>query len=375
MRQNRFFHLATAVMLAICISGCEKETPKEPVTPPDPDPTPVPEIVEIERITLSEQSLRLAVGENAALTVAVEPAEAKDSAVTWLSTAADVASVNDRGEISAVSKGEALIIAECGNKKDTCAVTVYEPAKIGDWYYSDGTWSSEMEDGKEIIGIVFYTGDPTSQDPALKADFPGCTNGLAVSLSADEGRSSWQAEYQSYWDLEEGFVGRWAEANVPDYASISSGIEPEDNLNRILGYNNTKVLEAFNAAAENAAWPANIMDKVHSFRSEVSAPETSSGWYLPSVKELSLLCAGEFDGNIWDISDIMISNREIIDAKIEEAGGTAFQGMGYLSSTEYWKEGEEDAYSYAFRVRFEDGATIQNLKDNARYRVRMILAF
>lgn len=63
MRQNRFFHLATAVMLAICISGCEKETPKEPVTPPDPDPTPVPEIVEIERITLSEQSLRLAVGE------------------------------------------------------------------------------------------------------------------------------------------------------------------------------------------------------------------------------------------------------------------------------------------------------------------------
>ena len=50
-------------MLAICISGCEKETPKEPVTPPDPDPTPVPEIVEIERITLSEQSLRLAVGE------------------------------------------------------------------------------------------------------------------------------------------------------------------------------------------------------------------------------------------------------------------------------------------------------------------------
>ena len=117
------------------------------------------------------------------------------------------------------------------------------------------------------------------------------------------------------------------------------------------------------------------MDKVHSFRSEVSAPETSSGWYLPSVKELSLLCAGEFDGNIRDISDIMISNREIIDAKIEEAGGTAFQGMGYLSSTEYWKEGEEDAYSYAFRVRFEDGATIQNLKDNARYRVRMILAF
>lgn len=165
-------------MLAICISGCEKETPKEPVTPPDPDPTPVPEIVEIERITLSEQSLRLAVGENAALTVAVEPAEAKDSAVTWLSTAADVASVNDRGEISAVSKGEALIIAECGNKKDTCAVTVYEPAKIGDWYYSDGTWSSEMEDGKEIIGIVSIPETPPRRTPLSKLTSPAVQTDL-----------------------------------------------------------------------------------------------------------------------------------------------------------------------------------------------------
>lgn len=73
--------------------------------------------------------------------------------------------------------------------------------------------------------------------------------------------------------------------------------------------------------------------------------------------------------------DVMVDNRDRIAVRMEEAGGAAFDDMGYWSSTEYWKEGEPDAYSYVFRVRFGDGFTIQNLKDNNRYRVRMILAF
>lgn len=89
------------------------------------------------------------------------------------------------------------------------------PAEIGDFYYDDGTWSSELDGSKEVIGIVFYAGDPTAEDPALKADFPECTNGLVVSLAADDGITSWQSEYQTYWDEQEGFVGRWAEANMP----------------------------------------------------------------------------------------------------------------------------------------------------------------
>lgn len=187
--------------------------------------------------------------------------------------------------------------------------------------------------------------------------------------------TSWQADYQTYWDEEEGFIGRWMESALSGYASISSSTDPDDNLNKILGYNNTKVIEAFNAADGNDSWRVNIIDKIAEFRSEVQAPETSSGWYLPSVKELSLLCVGEYDGNIWDISGEMTGNRTLIEESIAAAGGDLFEEMGYWSSTEYWKEGEADAYSYAFRIRFGDGNTIQNLKDNRRYRVRAVLAF
>ena len=36
--------------------------------------------------------------------------------------------------------------------------------KIGDYYYSDGTWSTTLDSSKTPIGVVFYVGDPSVSD-------------------------------------------------------------------------------------------------------------------------------------------------------------------------------------------------------------------
>ena len=124
----------------------------------------------------------------------------------------------------------------------------------------------------------------------------------------------WQPNHLEYNDT----VGRWVELNT-EYETITSGFELGDNVNRPMGYHNTKAIEAFNAAEENAAWQVEAVNYVVEYRTQVPAPETSSDWYLGSSKEMSLLVSGPYDQNIWDIRDqgITIENKKLVNKKLE----------------------------------------------------------
>ena len=71
-----------------------------------------------------------------------------------------------------------------------------EGPKIGDFYYSDGTWSTTLDKSKTPIAVVFYAGDPSADDEGLRAEHPECTHGLAIALN--ETISSWQENYETY---------------------------------------------------------------------------------------------------------------------------------------------------------------------------------
>lgn len=68
------------------------------------------------------------------------------------------------------------------NKIYDLGILKKEPPKVGDYFYSDGTFSTELDKSKTPVGVIFYTGDPTEKDEALKRDYPNCTNGLAIAL-------------------------------------------------------------------------------------------------------------------------------------------------------------------------------------------------
>lgn len=263
--------------------------------------------------------------------------------------------------------------------------------KIGDYYYNDGTISdggyrkypnctttilniepvlTNPVTGEErtCIGIVYWVGDPTNPlrgrtdqnlqgDKTLAKDHPACTHGLVVSL--DEETCTWQASNTSVQD--------WLNSNHSnEFLSVKSGVDASDPLNNIQGYNNTKVIEAFNAA--NSGNEVYVVQKVLDYRIKVPAPEASSDWYVPSEKELTLLCGKDVD-DIYAKNSGGTANRDLINRKLGLISATTLSSsFGYWSST-------ERSNGNAFNVSFYSGFVRNSSKDGNSFRVRFSFAF
>jgi len=85
--------------------------------------------VAVTGITLSQAEATLTEGESLTLTATVAPDNATDKAVTWSSSNAAVATVDDNGKVTAVAEGTATITAKAGDKEATCVVTVEKKAE------------------------------------------------------------------------------------------------------------------------------------------------------------------------------------------------------------------------------------------------------
>lgn len=314
-------------------------------------------------VAISKTSLGMRVGETSVLTAYALPKNVSDGTVEWKSSNPAVASVDDDGLVTAVKIGIATITARVGDAKAECLVSVMGDPVVGDYYYSDGTYSTTLYSSKTPIGVIFWTGDPTQDDESLRRDHPDCTHGLVVSL--EETTVQWQRMF--------GCIGEWVKENPIDYISpvtTTDGSEP-DYMNKIMGYNNTKAIEIFNEAEPEAMCEA--VNKTVVYRLTNSAPESSSDWYLPSAKELTLMSGGEYDGNIWDMyMDVPLNERtdifELINSRLSRIPEAT-----ELSEQFYWSSSEEDAY-YAFYIYFAEGSLSRSAKGNTN-RARFVLAF
>ena len=79
--------------------------------------------IEIEEVTLDAESLSLKVGESATLNAIVTPDNATDKTVSWTTSDASIATV-DNGVVTAKKVGTATITVKAGDKEATCAITV-----------------------------------------------------------------------------------------------------------------------------------------------------------------------------------------------------------------------------------------------------------
>ena len=332
--------------------------------------------VPVESISLDEEILYMTEGDIRTLRATVLPENADNKSVTWSSSNEDILTVNGSGTVTAVRPGDAIVYAKAGNFTAQCEVSIDQrPLSVGDYYYSDGSWSAQLDAGRTPIGVVFYVGDITATDPALKNEHPNCVHGLVVSLQEDPDGCAWQANYEAYAST----IGTWCDAFAPQYESVTSGYELTDNLNRPIGYNNTKAMELFNAAEDNANWQIEPINFVVDYREAVPAPETSSDWYLPSAKELSLLMTGEYDGNIWDIRDsgASVENLKEVNKKIEKVEGAIGIGQALPGVLFFYWSSTEVSWEFAITVVNFNGQTPQAYKKETgwNFNVRPVLAF
>ena len=288
-----------------------------------------------------------------------------DKTVTWSSSESSIAGVDDNGTVTAVSAGTAVITATTVNGRTAeCTVTVQAAPMIGDYFYSDGTWSTELDENKTPVGLVFYIGDITAEDAALATEYPGCTHGLVVSLNnTNADGTTWQENYAAYGKT----VNEWVEGNS-DYAPVNSA----DKAN---GYNNTKAIEAFNADPANSGWPVEAVQEIVNFRGSHPV-ENTSDWYLPSAKEWMLLSAGQFEGDVMDVYST--ANLDIINGLLGSiSGAEKIEGMNmgpFSIPGSFWSSTE---HSLEIELSYSSGGNITTdlYKSGALAKVRPILAF
>lgn len=214
------------------------------------------------------------------------------------------------------------------------------------------------------IGVVFWVGDATAKDQTLKTDHEGCTHGLVVALKdATDGTTTWQNPYIS--------VQSWLDSNTSGFLFVASSTGASDPLNNIQGYNNTKAIEAFNAANSNNLVQA--VQKVVDYRDKVTAPGSSSDWYLPSEKELTLLCGKEVS-DIWGNLSVGIDMLKLLNGEngpFDKLGSNATA----IQSDNYWSSTERSNYSFsAFDLDLRYG-NVGSYDKSRNYRVRCVLAF
>ena len=80
--------------------------------------------VAVTGITIDKTEISKVAGETEKLSATVAPDNATDKKVTWTTSDANVATVDESGNVTAVAAGSATITAKAGDKTATCSVTV-----------------------------------------------------------------------------------------------------------------------------------------------------------------------------------------------------------------------------------------------------------
>lgn len=180
--------------------------------------------------------------------VAMEPATAK-----YFKFSATTA------ESKIISKSNTATIAAGNYYQATLAV----PA-LGDLYYTDGTYSTTLQDGKTPIGVIAYLGTDNFTENGTNvggSTFVG--HGLVLCLKNAASAVCWSTEK----------VSKFSGQEVTD----ADGLKRTENVS---GYTNTATLTVDDATA--AKYPAAAAAKNYT---TLTAPASTTGWFLPSAQQ------------------------------------------------------------------------------------------
>ena len=142
------------------------------------------------------------------------------------------------------------------------------PAKVGDFFYSDGTYSTTLDPAKTVIGIVFQT-DPSRIGQAEKETLK--TKGL------DEPHGLVMAVKNAGTSL------KWSNVFETTGATVCTTVA--DCYQDIGGLKNTQTVYEFASYTNDAdKYPA--FKAVADFNTNNAVPEKATEWFMPSAGQL-----------------------------------------------------------------------------------------
>lgn len=238
--------------------------------------------------------------------------------------------------------------------------------KIGDYYYSDGTWSDgglrklyadgtmewaepkpEPESDKTLIAIVFHAGHHANDASDYSATGIGQQKCRGYAVALQNGTSS-DCMWGDYGEL--GCCPTDGENKQDNYST------PDIDWS---GYAWTQkiITDAGGKgklnATEPSGYPATWYAVVDYENNKAQAPDNSSGWFLPSI------------GQMWNVYQ---NRTSLFDGKT---------GVSVLQRDWYWSSSE--SYNYPARnalyVSVYNGDVFDDRKNSGNSSVRPVLAF
>lgn len=243
---------------------------------------------------------------------------------------ANISMTLDNGVITSISTQEMVLAANTLYNLSTSVISdeVDTDPKVGDYFYTDGTWSTELESNKTVAGVVFAVkGDGTESaiDSDVTGNYPdveGATDVLAWVLAAKDASTAANVKFYSGSDF-----------------SLPEGIGTGDD--DIKGYENTALWFALSGTDYSAVSVAKSYDVTLSTGEDV----LTSGWYLPSLGQMRALSTVYAETNAGVTTSLAVKKSLESLVEVTMAGN-------YWTST----GGMNDGVSGAYRVAYSDGA-------------------
>ena len=252
-----------------------------------------------------------------------------------------------------------------GSFKDLGTLTCQElaPAKVGDYYYSDATWSTQRNPNKVCTGIIFAL---TDNEGKIDATLTSSPHGKVVAIKdAHRGASKWSPEagnvagvFSDSLILDHKdmaslpyYKGEAGKFFLDDESKQAKNIDVNATTGAIVSWEKSAVLQDFNGRKNTKA----IINKKYQITAAnvCNDYKTHTGlWYLPSAGELSLL---------WTLQQKGVLNSKT-HPYFEE-----FKPFGYWSSS-------ESTAAKAWYLNFLTGCLMQNTKSSVYY-VRPVTQF
>ena len=264
--------------------------------------------IPVSSVKINLSSLELTQGEVVSLTVTVEPANATDKTVVWRSDDSDVASVDQEGNVTAVSQGNTVITAECGDMSATCVVTVF-PAEL---HYVD---EYGIDHGPGILISTYSYGDIV---------WAPVNCGYHATDYKYGKLYQWGRKYGQGYDGSDAIAPVIAEGGV----TLAEGQDP-DNANTY-----------FKGAGND--WLGESDDKLWNSGTEDAPVKTENdpcpdGWRVPTYNELKSIQSRK---SSWTTNDEGQNGYWFTDSN--DPSQTFFMPAAGLISGASWKAGKPD---------------------------------
>lgn len=233
----------------------------------------------VEGISLDKATLTLITGDKIRVSAMVIPEDATDPTIIWETSNPNVATVDSDGNIIAISEGSATIYAVNGTEFASCEILVNNAPKVGDYYYSDGTYSTDFNTGKKCIGIIYYAGQHQND----KSDYSGSgigkpeCHGYAVAIEDAKGMFVWGQELEAL-----GFYPVDEDGNpINNFTDNSGDLEWSGYIYTMKIKEDGEKMGTFTEDKMKGYAAAYYSVNYH-----IPAPKHSSGWFLPASSQL-----------------------------------------------------------------------------------------